>query len=71
MASKRKTIHDAIIRSPTDTNMKDIEDTMVIEATQTKRTQEAKRRSSSSKRKKNAELTTGLRDTPKTFSLGS
>lgn len=62
-------MHDAIMRSPTDTNMEDIEDTMMIEATQSKRTQEAKSRTTSSKRKKNAKLTTGLKDTPKDFWL--
>ena len=50
--------------------MEDTEDTMVIETTQAKRTQEAKKGGSSSKRKKNAELTTGLKDTPKDFWLG-
>ena len=55
------------MRSPTDTNMEDIEDTMVIEATQAKRTQETKKGSSSSKRKKNTELATGLKDTPRDF----
>ena len=63
-------MHDAIMRSPTDTNMDDNEDTMVIEAIQSKRAQEAKRSSSSSKRKKNAELSTGLKETPKDFWLG-
>ena len=43
---------------------------MVIEPIQTKRAQEAKNGSSSSKRKKNAELTTGLKETPKDFWLG-
>ena len=70
MASRGKAVHDAIMRSPTDTNMEDTEDTMVIETTQTKRAQEAKKGSSSSKRKKNAELTTGLKDTPREFWLG-
>ena len=67
MSSRGKAVHDAIMRSPTDTNMEDNEDTIVIEATQSKRTQEAKHGSSSSKRKKNAELKTGLKDTPKDF----
>ena len=70
MASRGKAVHDAIMRSLTDTNMEDIENTMVIETTQIKRTQEAKRGSSSSKRKKNTELTTGLKDTPRDFWLG-
>lgn len=39
MANKGKTIHDTIMRSPTDINMEDIEETMVIETIQTKRTQ--------------------------------
>jgi hypothetical protein len=69
MANKGKAVHDAIMRSPIDTNMEETEDTMVIKTIQTKRAQEAKRRSSSNKRKKNAELTTGLKDTPKDFWL--
>ena len=67
MANKGKAVHDAIMKSPIDTNM---EDTMMIETSQTKRSQEAKKGGSSSKRKKNAELITGLKDTPKEFWLG-
>ena len=70
MSSRGKAVHDAIIRSPIDTNMEDIEDTVVIEATQNKRSQETKKGSSSSKRKKNGELITGLKDTPRDFWLG-
>ena len=70
MASRGKAVHDAIMRSPIDTNMEDTEDTMLIETTQNKRTQEAKKGISSSKRKKNAELTNGLKDIPRDFSLG-
>ena len=70
MAHRGKAVHDAIMRSPTDTNMEDTDDTMMIETTQAKRTQEAKKGSSSSKRKKNAEITTGLKETPKEFWLG-
>ena len=58
MANRGKAVHDAIMRSPTDTTMEDMEDTMVIENIQTKRTQETKKGGSSSKRKKNAELIT-------------
>ena len=54
MANRGKAVHDAIMRSPTDTTMEDMEDTMVVENIQTKRTQEAKKGGSSSKRKKNA-----------------
>ena len=70
MASIGKAVHEAVMRSPTDTNMEDIEDTMVIEANPTKRTQDTKRGSNSSKRKKNAELTIKLQDTPRDFWLG-
>ena len=70
MSSRGKAVHDAIMKSPTDTNMEDTEDTMVIGATQSKRSQEAKKGGSSSKRKKNVELTTGLKETPKDFWLG-
>ena len=63
-------MHDAIMRSPTNTNMEDFEDTMVIEPTQPKRTQETKKGSNSSKRKKSTELMTELKDTPKDFWLG-
>ena len=70
MSSRGKAVHDAIMRSPIDTNMEDIEDTVVIEATQNKRSQETKKGSSSSKRKKNGELITGLKDTPRDFWLG-
>jgi hypothetical protein len=38
MANRGKAIHEAIMRSPTDTNMEDLEDTMLIETTQAKRT---------------------------------
>ena len=70
MASRGKAVHDAIMRSPIDTNMDDTEDTMVIETTQTKRAQEVKKGSSSSKRKKSTVIATGLKDTPKEFWLG-
>ena len=70
MAHRGKAVHDAIMKSPTDINMEDTEDTMVIEANQAKRTQENKKGSSSSKRKKSLELTTGLKDTPRDFWLG-
>ena len=70
MASRGKAVHDAIMRSPTDIHMEDTDDTMVLEANPTKRTQEAKKGSSSSKRKKNSEIATGLKDTPKEFWLG-
>ena len=43
-------MHEAIMRSPTDTHMDDTEDTMVIEINQTKRAQETKKGGSSSKR---------------------
>ncbi len=52
MASRGKAVHDAIMRSPTDTDMDDGEDTMVLEANPIKRTQETRKGSSSSKRKK-------------------
>ena len=68
MSTRSKAVYDAIMRSPTDTT--DMEDTLMLETTQTKRTQEAKKGSSSSKRKKNADLTTGLKDIPKDFWLG-
>ena len=70
MSSRGKAVHDAIMRSPTDSNMEDTEDTMVIETAQVKRTQDAKNGSSSSKRKKSTELSTGLKDTPREFWLG-
>ena len=70
MANRGKAVHEAIMKSPIDTNMEDTEDTMVIESIQNKRAQESKKGSSSSKRKKNAELITGLKDTPKEFWLG-
>ena len=63
-------MHDAIMRSPTDIDMDDGEDTMVLDANPIKRTQETRKGSSSSKRKKNSELATGLKDTPKEFWLG-
>ena len=63
-------MHDAIMRSPTDTHMDDTEDTMMIDSIQTKRAQETKKGGGSSKRKKNAELATGLKDTPRDFWLG-
>jgi hypothetical protein len=37
-------VHDAIMRSPTDTNMEDINDTMVVEVNQSKRAQETKKK---------------------------
>ena len=70
MANRGKAVHEAIMRSPTDTNMEDTEDTMVIEPNQSKRTQETKKGGSSSKRKKNMELSTGLKETPRDFWLG-
>ena len=71
MSSRGKAVHDAIMGSPIDISMDEIEDTMLIETGQTKRTQEtAKRGGNSSKRKKNEELTTGLKDTPRDFWLG-
>ena len=63
-------MHEAIMQSPTDTNMEDPEDTMLIESIQAKRSQEPKKGSSSSKRKKSTELATGLKETPKEFWLG-
>ena len=70
MSSRGKAVHEAIMRSPNDTNMEELEDTTVIEAIQAKRTQETKKGNSSSKRKKNTELATGLKDTPRDFWLG-
>ena len=71
MSSRGKAVHNAIMGSPIDISMDEIEDTMLIETGQTKRTQEtAKRGGNSSKRKKNEELTTGLKDTPRDFWLG-
>ena len=70
MAYRGKAVHDAIMKSPIDVNMEDTEDTMLIETNQTKRTQETRKGSSSSKRKKNTELSTGLKDTPRDFWLG-
>ena len=58
MAYRGKAVHDAIMKSPIDANMEDTEDTMLIETNQTKRTQETRKGSSSSKRKKNTELST-------------
>ena len=63
-------MHEAIMRSPIDTNMEETEDTMLIESIQTKRAQETKKGGSSSKRKKNAELITGLKDIPRDLWLG-
>ena len=68
MAHRGKAVHEAIMRSPNDTE--EIEDTLMLEAIPNKRTQETKKGSSSSKRKKNVELTTGLKETPKEFWLG-
>ena len=70
MAHRGKAVHEAIMKSPSDTNMEDNEDTMVIDVSQTKRAQEPKKGSSSSKRKKNAEPITGLKDIPRDFWLG-
>ena len=70
MASRGKAVHEAIMRSPTDTNMEDIEDTMVLDSIPTKRAQDPKKGGSSSKRKKNVELSTGLKETPREFWLG-
>ena len=58
------------MQGPIDSNMEDTEDMMVIESAQVKRTQDAKKGSSSSKRKKSTELSTGLKDTPREFWLG-
>jgi hypothetical protein len=44
MANRGKAVHDAIMRSPTDTNMEDINDTMVVEVNQSKRAQETKKK---------------------------
>ena len=65
-----KAVHEAIMKSPTDTHMEETDDTIVIEANPTKRTQEAKKGGSANKRKKNYELITGLKDTPRDFWLG-
>ena len=70
MANRGKAVHEAIMKSPIDTTMEDTEDIVVIEGNQTKRTQENKKGSSSSKRKKSMELATGLKDTPRDFWLG-
>ena len=70
MAHRGKAVHEAIMSSPTDTNMEDLEDTMLIESIQAKRAQESKKGSSSSKRKKITEIATGLKETPKDFWLG-
>ena len=70
MSNRGKAVHEAIMKSPTDTHMDDTEDTMLIEINQTKRAQETKKGGSASKRKKNAELMTGLKDTPRDFWLG-
>ena len=70
MANRGKAVHDIIMRSSPDTSMEDTEDTMLTETTQSKRTQETKKGSSSSKRKKNTEFTTGLKDIPRDFWLG-
>ena len=43
MANRGKAVHEAIMRSPTNTNMEDAEDTMVLETIPTKRTQEPKK----------------------------
>ena len=63
-------MHDIIMRSSPDTSMEDTEDTILIETTQSKRTQETKKGSSLSKRKKNTKFTTGLKDIPRDFWLG-
>ena len=70
MAKRGKVVHDAIMGSPTDIPMEDADDTMVLEENPTKRSQEAKKGSSSSKRKKNSEIVTGLKDIPRDFWLG-
>ena len=70
MANRGKAVHEAIMKSPVDTNMDDIEDTTVLESIPTKRAQEPKKGGSSSKRKKNLELSTGLKETPREFWLG-
>ena len=58
MSKRGKEVHDAIMKSPSDTNMEELEDTMLIESIQAKRSQESKKGSSSSKRKKGTELAT-------------
>ena len=71
MANRGKAVHEAIMGSPIDTNMEDTDDTIVIESPLKLRGhKKAKKGSSSSKRKKNAELVTGLKDTPRDFWLG-
>ena len=70
MANRGKAVHEAIMRSPIDTHTDDPEDTMMLESIQTKRAQESKKGGSANKRKKNAELATGLKDTPRDFWLG-
>ena len=70
MANRGKAVHEAIMKSPIDTNMNDTEDTVMIEGNLTKRTQEGRKGSSSSKQKKSAELITGLKDAPRDFWLG-
>ena len=44
MAHRGKAVHDAIMRSPTDANMENTEDTMLIETNQTKTTQETQKK---------------------------
>ena len=70
MANRGKAVHEAIMKSPIDTNMNDTEDTVMIEGNLTNRTQEGRKGSSSSKQKKSAELITGLKDAPRDFWLG-
>ena len=70
MSNRGKAVHEAIMSSPNDTHMDDTEDTMLIETNQTKRTQETKKGGSASKRKKNVEPVTGLKDIPRDFWLG-
>ena len=70
MTNRGKAVHDAIMGSPIDTAMEDSDDTVVLEANQTKRAQEPKCGSSSSKRKKSMEIITGLKDIPRDFWLG-
>ena len=43
MANRGKAVHEAIMKSPVDTSMADIEDTMVLESIPTKRAQEPKK----------------------------
>ena len=70
MAHRGKAVHEAIMKSPTNTNMEELEDTMLIESIQAKRAQEPKKGSSASTRNKSMEIVTGLKDSPRDFWLG-